>query len=381
MIDGIGERVRRARVAAGFSQEHVALHLDLPRTAISKLEAGTRSMSAREAVALAEFLGVAVGSLLGEPEADPLAGADMRGTPSAAAREAALTAVERGRTVAQLLAVLEAKDTCPVGFPVKSNLDLPDLPVLAALMGHRAGCAERERLGFGTRGCRPLGIVLDEMGFVVMSADLPTSISGLSVPGIGPAGLIVVSRNEAPTRQRYTLARQYGALFFGGVLAPDSGHVRAVLWRLRVESFASALLLPLDIHASGIGALATLPGGASQVARVVALARAHGVSGTFIVQRAVSAGVLDEANGTRLRQLLQDHGRQVADLLSAGPQTVFDELDASLVRIRRLALVHLEQPGSVPESFRGLLESVAPGFLERAQARIEEMSRLTGSHA
>lgn len=60
----LGQNVRRVRVAAGLSQEALALELGIDRTYISGIERGVRNPSIKIIVALAERLGSSPAELL-----------------------------------------------------------------------------------------------------------------------------------------------------------------------------------------------------------------------------------------------------------------------------------------------------------------------------
>lgn len=51
----LGERLRRAREYLGLSQDDVAKHLAIPRTALSNIESGSRKVDALELKKLAEL--------------------------------------------------------------------------------------------------------------------------------------------------------------------------------------------------------------------------------------------------------------------------------------------------------------------------------------
>ena len=51
----LGSRLRRARESRGLSQQAAAQALDLPRTAVTQLEAGSRSVSTLELTRLSEL--------------------------------------------------------------------------------------------------------------------------------------------------------------------------------------------------------------------------------------------------------------------------------------------------------------------------------------
>lgn len=82
-------RLKEAREYRGFSQEEVARHLDLPRSAISLIESGSRRVSASELSRLARLYQTTMESLTGhdreesEPESVRLvarAAADLSAT-------------------------------------------------------------------------------------------------------------------------------------------------------------------------------------------------------------------------------------------------------------------------------------------------------------
>ena len=59
-----GKRVRKARLAKGFSQEELAHEADSNRTYISDVERGTRNPSIEVVERIAKALGVSMGHLL-----------------------------------------------------------------------------------------------------------------------------------------------------------------------------------------------------------------------------------------------------------------------------------------------------------------------------
>lgn len=63
----LGERLREARKRAGLSQEEVASELEVPRSAVSKIERGQQSVDSIQLRRLSDLYGVSLDSLL-EPE-------------------------------------------------------------------------------------------------------------------------------------------------------------------------------------------------------------------------------------------------------------------------------------------------------------------------
>jgi transcriptional regulator with XRE-family HTH domain len=64
----LAERIARARERAGVSQLEVARRLDLPRSAISKMENGEQRIESLVLAAMARLYGVSVSSLLADSD-------------------------------------------------------------------------------------------------------------------------------------------------------------------------------------------------------------------------------------------------------------------------------------------------------------------------
>ena len=64
----LSERLKEAREYCGFSQEEVARHLGVPRSAISLIESGSRRVSAEELSRLAKLFQTTMESLAGHDQ-------------------------------------------------------------------------------------------------------------------------------------------------------------------------------------------------------------------------------------------------------------------------------------------------------------------------
>ena len=69
--EALGIRLRDARKYCGFSQEDVARYLNVPRSAVSLIESGSRSVTVLELGRLAELYQRSIESLAGQPEGEP----------------------------------------------------------------------------------------------------------------------------------------------------------------------------------------------------------------------------------------------------------------------------------------------------------------------
>jgi len=73
----LGDRLREAREYLGFSQEEIASHLGIPRSALSLMETGQRKVDALELKKLAAVYKCPVSYFTGEEVEEPF-GADVR---------------------------------------------------------------------------------------------------------------------------------------------------------------------------------------------------------------------------------------------------------------------------------------------------------------
>ena len=67
----LGTRLKEAREYCGFTQEDVAAHLGLPRTAVSLMESGMRRVEALELQRLAKLYQTTMESLTGHDQESP----------------------------------------------------------------------------------------------------------------------------------------------------------------------------------------------------------------------------------------------------------------------------------------------------------------------
>ena len=64
--ENIGHRIKLIRCAKGLSQEELARRVELPRTAITKIESGSQDVRFKELEKLSEALGISLGNLVEE---------------------------------------------------------------------------------------------------------------------------------------------------------------------------------------------------------------------------------------------------------------------------------------------------------------------------
>jgi transcriptional regulator with XRE-family HTH domain len=109
----LGERLRRAREYLGLSQDEVARHLGIPRTALSNIEAGSRRVEVLELKRLADLFRQPVTHFTAEEDEDTAGAAELPADIAHLARAAtklSTTDREELRRFAEYLRVRSVKD-------------------------------------------------------------------------------------------------------------------------------------------------------------------------------------------------------------------------------------------------------------------------------
>jgi Zn-dependent peptidase ImmA (M78 family)/DNA-binding XRE family transcriptional regulator len=250
----VGARLRKLRTGSGFSQEQVAAALSIPRSAISLIESGERSLASSELARLATVYGWPVEKVLfgsvDEPTGRP--GEDI-GTVIRYFRTAGAIApageepwLDEAEEHWRNYALLEEKV-----FGAQ-RWDLPIYPVPPGRpheQGEHLGAQERRRLGLHLAPIRSMIDLLEGEGIKVLL--LPFDTEG-EVAGcyffseeLGPC--VVVNKTDPPARRRFTEAHEYCHFLVdresveGEICGPSR---RREYFEMRANSFAAALLLP-----------------------------------------------------------------------------------------------------------------------------------------
>ena len=239
----IGRRLRRARLAAGLSQAEVATTLEIPRPAVSLIEAGHRSVSSVELARLARLYGRPASACLFEPEEEEILQYFRAEAPLAEPDQAVVgEAVEWCRYYAMLEESIYGEQ----------RHDLPTYPVprgLAIDQGAYLAEQERRRLGLGDAPVPSVIDLLEHEGVKVLLREFPSnsSISGFFffASDLGPCA--VINASESPSRQRFTAAHEYAHFLVDR--DERRGEIcdtvrRREPFEMRANAFAASLLLP-----------------------------------------------------------------------------------------------------------------------------------------
>lgn len=285
----VGSRLRDTRVGADLTQVDLASRTGLDRTALVKIEAGERKVSALELFALAEALEVPLEHLL-TASPPPVVARRTTGVdehPGAAERAAFRLDValeQHARDAHQLvdLGVLLPQPRADVGLP--SDRD-----------GARARARElREKLDLGTGPLPAMSDVAEQVGLFLLGVDVDADGACLDVDDWGVA---VVGGRE-PGRRRMTAAHEIGHFVTGDTYASDPSVSLMSDERERViDAFAAELLLPQAVVIAELEARTSDEERRSALVRVAATWR---TSWSVAVLTAHRLDALDRAQRDRL---------------------------------------------------------------------------------
>jgi len=176
----LGSRLRSARRARGLRRQAVAKALGLPRTAITQIEAGGRSVSNLELTRLSELYLRPVADILHEGSG----GEDVLVAlhPAASGVEEKSTTLEQvGRCVYLCREGVALERLLGKGArtgPPSYDMRLPSSPGDAVAEGEEAAEQERRRLGVGNAPITDISELIASQGIWASGTPLPASTSG-----------------------------------------------------------------------------------------------------------------------------------------------------------------------------------------------------------
>ncbi|GAB2969840.1 helix-turn-helix domain-containing protein [Saccharothrix stipae] len=284
----VGERVRECRLAARLSQDELGRAIGLERSAIAKVEAGTRKVDALELARFSTALEVPLSHFLSA-------------RPPVLSRRAQLveeTDSETSRRSYQLEAKLLAWLRDVRQMADSSVLELPRLltydGVADAEGAREAARWTRDRLGLDRQPIDTLMSVCELAGQFVLVTDLPGDGASLRDDDIAVA---VVSREPDPGRRRATAAHELGHLVLGDEHSSDLGVSASRADReVVIDAYAAELLLPSEAVSEAVSAAP--PSGELRDV-LIGLAARHRTSWSLVVRQAAHVGALDQESVSR----------------------------------------------------------------------------------
>ena len=232
----LGARVAAARRDAGLTQAECAARVGIARSALAKIETGTRGISANELVRLAQALEMRVEWFF---EDAPRAVLSRRsaGEPGAPSLSVDLFTERIAREVEflQRLGELELAETPAIAFPKTPE------------KAEQAAVEARRQLGYDhEQPATALDARASDLGLLAFAWEFGESgADGASVL-LTCGGVAVVNGSFQTGRRRLTLAHELGHYVFGDEYSTDWRVAEAPAARRegRIDRFARALLLP-----------------------------------------------------------------------------------------------------------------------------------------
>ncbi|MCZ2525651.1 helix-turn-helix domain-containing protein [Streptomyces sp. HB2AG] len=288
----IGERIAEVREAAGLSQGGLAARMGLDRTALVRMEAGDRRVTALELFRLAEILGVPPAHFMSR---SPAALVSRR---SALETDADVPSRDRYRLDARL-----EEHARNAQWLVGNGFLLPPPPDSRA--GRGAGTEDPVSMAQAARfaaevSAGPLGAlggVLERLGLYLTVVDEPAEGASLLLDGYGVA---VISGRVPPGRRRWTAVHELGHHLLQDEYHSDAGVAASRDEReQRIDRFVEEFLLPeADFRRSWDEAVRSA---GTPRAALVGIAASYRVSWSATVARARRLGLVGDTDARRLK--------------------------------------------------------------------------------
>lgn len=289
----LGERVREARVAAQLSQGELATRISLDRTALVKIEAGTRRISATELFRLADALTVPASYFVAAPRA------------AVVSRRTALVddPDQADRTRWRLDTALDAHARDVEQLVEQGLLPVPDhrLPRSTVTTPDTARQLAQDARTAAALGDDPIGPLIDHcefFGLYLLVVDEDTDGASLLLDGHGGIGAAVIGGRRDPGRRRWTAAHELGHHLMGDEYHADVGvHSARDEREQLIDAFTAEFLLP----AEGLRRRWPAHDHDDERSRLIRIAAEHRASWSAVVDAAQRADLLDDGAAHRLR--------------------------------------------------------------------------------
>lgn len=297
----IGERIRHARLAAGFTQDEVIARLldvgeELTKAGLSKYELGKSTPKANLVLKLSKVLGVPVDYILQESELS-LEWDRYR-------KKSALPAKKRDQFEAQAHHLVENYIRLQEAlFPSLEPVQLQTYNVTTVEEAEQAAAALRNQWGMGLQPIESVSQLLEGKGFLLISiADDEVHFDGRCGWARTPRGkfpVIVFNERVPADRKRLDLTHELGHLVMRSPQdLPEKTHEKLAF------RFAAAFLVPAAVAQAELGSHRTQ----LDLAELGLLKQKHGLSMSAWIKRAYDVGIIKEELYTLFMRLFSARG-------------------------------------------------------------------------
>lgn len=292
----IGERIKRARAAAGLSMQALGKQVGVSANMIKKYEHNVSMPGSAALIKLGKALGVR-SEYFFRPVNVTLSGVKYRkrsNTPAAVLKRIeadVLDQAERWQELANLWPT----------FPIPAFTGINDISERIATLEEVEQVADqlRENWQLGLNPLPDLVDVLESNGVLVIitEVDEPDKFDGLQAI-VAEQPVVVVSSNWPGDRQRFTLAHELGHLLLDSRLTSELDHEKAC------NRFASALILPADSIRRHLGEKRHN----LEVRELYLLKHEFGISMLACLHRAAELDIIDKTVHQRLLKVFSSQG-------------------------------------------------------------------------
>lgn len=246
----LGKKLAAARENAGLSQEQAAKAIGIPRSALSLIETGDRSLNTLELAGLAKLYGRSIAEFFQAAEA---AGTDTDLVALCRVSEEFASRPELQQTIKALLSVcregasLEQILKRPVrkGPPAYSLGD-PKSQAEAVEHGLAIAAEERKRMDLGDAPIPDIAELIACEGIWAASSRLPNEMSGFFLRDATVGLAVIVNESHPTARKRFSYAHEYAHALFDrdhAVTVTTKQNSKDFIER-RANAFAAAFLMP-----------------------------------------------------------------------------------------------------------------------------------------
>jgi len=243
----LAARLKKARETKRIKQNRAADAAGIPRTAITQIEAGNRSISTLELTKLAKLYHHPISYFFDETinEEEDIDVMLYRAAPelSKAIHKKIFHYVDLCKQGIALEKILNFEPHA--GLPLYA-VSAPKNKSEAVQQGSYIAEQERKRLNIGTSTIADIANLISNQGIWACAADLPDDVSGLFLNNAKTGLIILVNANHGKARKRFSYAHEYAHALFDRAdnILISSIKNNTELLEVRANAFAAAFLMP-----------------------------------------------------------------------------------------------------------------------------------------
>lgn len=246
----LAERLKFARDAQGITQQQAAEALELPRTAITQIEAGKRAVSTLELTKLAKLYRLEISFFLSEQTSgDNLDKVLYRSNPALVSSSKFKKQIDHFINLCRLGMALEKMLQFQVQFAAPQySINAPKNKFEASSQGSIVAEQERKRLNLGISPIGDIASLIANQGIWACEAEFIDDVSGLFFKDAKTGTIILVNATQVKSRKRFSFAHEYAHAVLDAKenIRISSIQNNSEFIEVRANAFAAAFLMPYE---------------------------------------------------------------------------------------------------------------------------------------